>query len=717
MNNHLMGLMKCLLLSSCVLMVTPVLAQQLPADEMLQQTPQEAAAISQIDQNADIGTMPIESMAGTLQDTNLSVSNNAVLDRVVVTGTSVATNIRNAPASISVLDQEQLQQKAAPDLTEMLRTVPGVNVGFGSDGTRGISMRGMGSGYTLILVDGKRVNAGLSTMRHYRSDLDWVPIDAIDRIEVVRGPMSTLYGSDALGGVINIITKKATDRWHGSITGEWIQPESDRTGVTKRVNGYISGPIVPDELSVAAYASGTRQKPSEPGQNEDIQLPIGSDNYDFNTTFTWTPTIGQMFEFSAGKGRDKYKPVLGEGEIDTSKTQIIRTTFSARHVGDWDFGTSTINAYVERAENKHNTTNRAGQITGDTEITLDTYTVDGHLTMPFTLGFDQDLTVGAEYRLEEMSDPENLGKFNTVTQSEGSSDTSMWTAAVFMEDQIKLTEMLKMTAGVRVDQHEEFGTHTSPRIYFNYDVNENLTFKAGWAQAFKAPNLRQLNPNWVQTSRGRGCGAVGGPCEMVGNPDLKPETSNSYEFGALYTNTLFDAGLTYFYNEIDDKITSARTATLITDAGTKFVEQVNVDRARTQGLEGSFILYPHPDWTWTNTATYLIESKNLETGMPLSADPEYSVHTEVSWKAREDLHLTGSWDFYGKQVDYVSNPETLVAQNVSAYNMAGFSVKYDPTQNFSMRAGINNLFDKTPKSESNYTEYGRSYFIALTSKF
>jgi len=640
-----------------------------------------------------------------------------VLEQIVVTASSVATNVKDAPASISVIGQDQLQQKGAPDITEALRTVPGLNVGFGSDGTRGISMRGMGSGYTLILIDGKRVGAGLTTMRHYNGDLDWVPVDAIDRIEVVRGPMSTLYGSDALGGVVNIITKKSGDKWSGSLTTEWIQPESKATGVTKKVSAYVSGPIVPEELTFTAFGNVSKKDASDPTYHDDIQTPSGSKDYDITGRLTWTPTDTQMFELEVGTGREKYLPYLKPNEADP-ETTIRRTTASLRHVGEWDFGTSTITAFFEDTDNKHNVLGEKNTvILRNSTINVRSYTLDGKVSMPLDFLFEQNLTVGTEYRYEEMKDPENLGKFNTVTGTAGSADTSMWTAAIFAEDQIKLTEALKLTAGLRIDRHEKFGTHASPRIYLNYDVNDSLTLKAGWAQAFKAPNMRQLNPNWVQTSRGRGCGAVGGPCEMVGNPDLKPETSNSFELGGIYVQDNWEAGLTYFYNEIDDKITSARTASLILPGDKKFVQQINIDRARTQGLEGNLSITPHADWTWTNSFTYLIESRNLETGMPLSADPKYSINTELTWQVREDFSVTGGWAFYGKQVDYVSTPETLTAQNVSAYNIANVSFKYDPTETFTFRAGVNNIFDKQPKSESNFVENGRSYFISLTSKF
>jgi len=658
------------------------------------------------------------SMAQTISEQEQQAeAGTIVLDQIVLTASSIATTLKEAPASISVVDQDQLQQRGAPDITEALRTVPGVNVGFDSSGTRGISIRGMGSAYTLLMVDGKRINAGLTTLRDYNGDLSWIPVDAIERIEVVRGPMSTLYGSDALGGVVNIITKKSSDKWSGSLTTEWIQPESDATGVSKKVSGYVSGPIVPNELTMTAYGSIGSKDPGNSAKLGDITVPTGIDDYDINAKLSWTPVKGQLFELEGGTGREKYRPYLADGEIDTSNTEITRTTGSLRHVGDWEFGTSTITGMIEHAENFHTTADANGLPDDGTAITVDTYTLDGKVSMPLDFWFEQNLTVGSEFRYEDMNDPENLGIANSVTGTTGSTQTSMWSAAVFMEDQIRLRDDLKLTAGLRIDQHEEFGTHASPRIYLNYDLNDDLSFKAGWAQAFKAPNLRQLNPNWVQTSRGQGCGAVGGPCEMVGNPDLQPETSNSFEIGAAYTQDIWEAGLSYFYNDIKDKITSAREASLILDDGTKYVQQINVDRARTQGFEGNLKVQLHPDVTWSNSFTYLIESINLETGEPLAADPEYSIHTELAWRVRENFSVIGSMDFYGKQVDYVMDATTVTAQNVSAYNMVNASFKYDPSENFTLRAGVNNIFDEQPEAESRYSENGRSYFVSLTSKF
>ncbi len=130
-------------------------------------------------------------------------------ETLVVTASATEQSVKDAPASISVITQQDLQRKPVQNLKDVLRDVPGVQLTNEGDNRKGVSIRGLSSSYTLILVDGKRVNSRNAVFRHNDFDLNWIPVDAIERIEVVRGPMSSLYGSDALGGVVNIITKKS----------------------------------------------------------------------------------------------------------------------------------------------------------------------------------------------------------------------------------------------------------------------------------------------------------------------------------------------------------------------------------------------------------------------------------------------------------------------------------------------------------------------------
>ncbi len=190
-------------------------------------------------------------------------------DDIVVTAAGYEQKITDAPASITVVTEVELRERPYMTLIDAVRDIEGVDVGETSDktGQRTISIRGMGSDYTLILIDGRRQNNhgdiypnsfGGNQFNHIP------PLDTIERIEVIRGPASTLYGADALGGVINIITKKVLDRWTGSATiGRSIQEDTD-FGDDMTYDGALSGPIVPGIIGMKLRGSYYKRYPSEP---------------------------------------------------------------------------------------------------------------------------------------------------------------------------------------------------------------------------------------------------------------------------------------------------------------------------------------------------------------------------------------------------------------------------------------------------------------------
>ena len=174
----------------------------------------------------------------------LAVSpDNEELEKIVVTASGTAQMLKEAPASISVLDKEDLSERFYRDLTDAMTDIPGVIVTGGGD-REDISLRGMGSQYTLILVDGQRQSS-----RETRPNSDgpgvegaWIPpLSAIERIEVIRGPMSSLYGSDAIGGVINIITSKTPDAWRGEVRLDATLQEDSDSGNQYQTTFFTAG--------------------------------------------------------------------------------------------------------------------------------------------------------------------------------------------------------------------------------------------------------------------------------------------------------------------------------------------------------------------------------------------------------------------------------------------------------------------------------------------
>ncbi len=189
-------------------------------------------------------------------------------EEIVVTAAGFEQKLTEAPASISVLSREELEEKRFGSLAEALVNVEGVDVGqsAGKTGGLNISIRGMLSDYTLVLVDGRRQNApGNVTPNGFNetSTSFLPPFSAIERIEVVRGPMSTLYGSDAMGGVINLITRKVGERWAGTATAETtIQGDGD-FGNIYAANAFLQGPLVADLVGLTVRGSYWKREASD----------------------------------------------------------------------------------------------------------------------------------------------------------------------------------------------------------------------------------------------------------------------------------------------------------------------------------------------------------------------------------------------------------------------------------------------------------------------
>ncbi|MET3925026.1 TonB-dependent receptor [Devosia sp. 2618] len=660
-------------------------------------------------------TLTLALLAGTAlaqvatpEDTEVYVvvGDTLVLQELVVSASSVSTSTRDAPASISVVSNQDLAKHGSTDITQALRTSPGVNVGYGSNGTKGISLRGLGSSYTLILIDGKRVAGANSFLRHYNGDLDWLPVEAIERIEVVRGPMSTLYGSDAMGGVVNIITKKDRQAVSGSVTAEVVMPTDGITGGARKLSGYVSAPLIDNTLAFTGFGSISSTSPDN-DTLAGVDGKRGVDSYDLTGRLTFTPDANHVIDAELSLGKQDYVEFVDVGGVPTTNpTEVQRIAGSLRHVGDWGFGTSTITGMTEYTENK-----------GAQSITFQGSELDGKLVIPFDLIWPQHLTVGGSLRHERLEDPVNLGKPSPLNPN-ASPVAELLSGAVFAESNISLTDSLALTTGLRLDQHEKFGSHLSPRAYLVYSLTDDLTIKGGWSQGFKAPGLRELDVGFLAPSGGRGCGGITGPggCLMAGNPDLQPETSDSWEIGANFERDGWAANLTYFYNEIDNKIIIGELLGY-EPSGRPIVGRMNVQQARTSGIEGGLTVPLMEDLSWTSSFTYLFEAVNVSTGLPLAAEPAMSFHTSIDWQATEQLSLSASLDYFSEQVSKASGPTGFVASVVEPYALVNASLAYDVNDNLTLRGGVNNIFDTQPSTDSFFREAGRSVFVSATAKF
>lgn len=646
-----------------------------------------------------------------------------VLDEIVVTTASgIATSIQDAPASITVIDRQTIQASGARNVKDVLRTVPGLNLTRGNDGNSNLSFRGLSSSRTLTLVDGKRVSSRNTFARHYQGDLQIVPLDAIDRIEIVRGPMSTLYGSDAMGGVVNIITRKSGETWTGSVTSDFGIADQNTTADSRAVSAYLSGPLGRN-LSLSAWGKlAETDAPEAYGFTESRGELIpqytsnGIRTRTLGARLTWTPS--DEVEWGAevqGSADDYLARHDGPTENEVTRNSIGLTN-------EWQLGGGQLSSYLrhEASENKSRDAD-----TGDLNdpIEYDTTTLESRYTSQAAAGGQMlDYTLGGLVAHEELRDP------NTTADAliEGSATT----AALYGEVRADVTDALTLTGGLRLDHHEDFGTHVTPRIYANYRLGDALMLKAGYSQAFVAPDLRNLNPNYRMGSRGNGCKPYQGPCTIIGNPDLQPETSDNFEIGLNYQGARTSWEVTAFYNDVANML-SARRTSLTTPEGTPIFQRDNFDYGKTAGIEAGFEHDLTDTLVWTTSATHIARSEfkygDFDTAYPMATTPEWNVTTALAWQANDRLNLSGQITYVGKQAGYVVEDGLLVGdgeqasvpagQNSKAYYLVDVAAAYDLNDDTTLNLGIDNLFNAQPEADVDYREDGRLFRIGLTTRF
>ena len=706
------------------------------------------------------------------------------LDTVVVQPTA-EESLKQMPG-VSVISAEDIEKRApVNDLSDIIRRMPGVNLtGNSSTGQRGnnrqIDLRGMGPENTLILIDGKPVSSrnsvryGKSGERDTRGDSNWVPVDAVERIEVLRGPAAARYGSGSAGGVVNIITKKIPEETKGSVTVYANEPQHKEEGDTRRITGNIAGPLS-DEFSYRLYGNLNRTDADDPDINVDetegTSIAAGREgvrNTDLNGMLRWAPSDKQSFDLSYGYSRQSNiyagDTGLGNSAVDEDAAtgtnpesflgketnRMSRYTTSLQHDGIWDFGTSKSYLQYEKTENRRLAEGLVGgtegRINTDEKYTslLEDYVLHSEVVVPFTTGMLQTVTAGVEVNYMTMDDPATINLARTIVgyedvDSDGSSRdpaNSQTLTSAFIEDSIQVSSALELIPGLRVDHSDKFGVNLSPSLNAAYAVTDTFTVKGGVARAFKAPNLYQSHPNYVHYSSGNGCNKTltyTTRCYLLGNEDLDPEISVNKELGINWNSEGWNLGLTWFRNDYDNKISVGSELIAIVNDGTgdQYVYQwENATDAIIEGYEANALVPLADMLSWTTNVTYM-DRNDDQNGQPLSIIPEYTVNTMLDWSVTEALNVTLTGTFYGKQEPRTVTYNTAEASEdaelntVDPYSLWGLNAGYRFNDQWNGRVGVSNLMDKrlfragnsSSAGAQSYNEPGRAFYVSMTASF
>jgi len=662
--------------------------------------------------------------------------------------------------------------------------MPGVNLtGNTATGQRGnkrqIDLRGMGPENTLILIDGKPVNSRQSERismrgeRNTRGDSNWVPVEEIESITVLRGPAATRYGSGAMGGVVNIVTKKVSKEFKGQVNLYANQPQDSKEGATRRIGFNLSGPIIQDTLGFRIYGNLNKTDADaadiNAGHGNDSAAGVeGVRNKDIAGRLQWkiSPAQTLILDSSYSRQGNIYNGdtqnsnprsalvnSLADSKAETAR--LYRSAYSLTHDGAWEWGDTKNVISYERTVNSHLPEGLAGGPEGSytgldfVQSRLKNLRFSSEANIPFKLGVDNVLTVGAEFTDSKLDDPasnsqgfKDQGKtdvFDGISAVRGGK-ASQRNWAAYVEDNISLTDKTHLIPAIRFDHNSDSGSNWSPALNFSHQIGENWLVKGGIARAYKAPNLYQTNPDFILYTRGQGC-PIDAPgsvrCYYMGNNNLKPETSINKEIGLEFNKNGWQASATYFHNAYRNKIVIGENIIATSNIGNWLLQWENTPKATISGIEGNLVIPLHDTLKWSNNFTYMHKSEDYQ-GNPLSLVPKHTLNSTLSWTPNERFDANLTFTHYGRtkprgvainKLEQNGNPRAGVAAlssehsqtQVGSYGIWGINAGYNWNKRVAVRGGVSNLFNKklyrTTAGAQTYNEHGRAFYGSLKVSF
>lgn len=493
--------------------------------------------------SAPTSTSPAATTSATA---NTDVESETTESEVVVTATRNPQSLAQTTSAVTVITRQQIEDKKAFDLIDVIRLAPSVSIA--QSGTRGknasIFLRGSNSNHTLVLIDGVRANSPADG----RFDFGTILVENIERIEVLRGPQSALYGSDAIGGVVNIITRRGTGAFKSGGAIEFGNDSMQRQSVSAR------GALNRGGLSFSA----TRLRSNGSFQNDDYRNLGASLRIDRTlSTKSNLAFIGRVHDAEIGTPGQRFL------SFDPNARSRPRDLFgSVQFTNDDTKRRDKISLGVyDRRLRFDDPINPNAMFPSFTNSDLRDRVLSLDAQSAFSSG-RHTLTLGGELR-RETARGDSQSSFGPTVFDKGTT-----TQALFAQDEYRKGK-LALVPGVRLENNSQFGGDVNGRLATSYAMSTRGKLKATIGTSFRAPAINELY------------------FPQFGNPDLQPEKSLGYEIG--YEQALKRDGrveLTLFRNRFRNLI--GTVATPMSDAFPFGFKAGNANRARTQGVEIGF---------------------------------------------------------------------------------------------------------------------------------
>lgn len=582
-------------------------------------------------------------------------------DPVLVTASRTEQHQSEALSSTIIIDRQEIERMQADSIEDLLRGRAGFSIanngGPGKNTT--FFLRGTNSDQTLFLIDGVRFSSATTGAAAIQD----IPIEQVERIEIVKGPRSSLYGADAIGGVVQIFTRNGKD-------GSGVRPSfslSAGSNNTKRVSGGLSAADENGWLNVNMSHFDTGGFDGCGGRVNDrfqcsAQEDLDEDGYEnrsFNMRagYQLSDRAEMDFTFFQAHGENEFDP--GDNHADT-KQQILSGRIKLAPVDFWD-----VSLQAARSKDELDSFSSFGL----SRINTDRHSLT--LQNDFTVGHRQLLTAGLDYyedQVETNSAMDGLSRYNVAgfTQYQGH-----WGPHYFK-------------GSLRLDDNEQFGSETTGDVAYGFDLTDNLSLRGSYGTAFKAPSFNNLYfPGF-------------------GNPDLAPESSRSFELGIDGWHGPLNWSFSAYQTDIDDLIVNV-------PLGPFLLQPQNVSEARIRGLEAAANVRLN-DWLINTQFDWLdpeVRGDSMDSGNLLPRRHQQSMRIDVDRQFHR-FSLGASWQLVGRRYDNVENETRL-----GGYGVLDFRGQYQLTQDWTLQARLSNVLDKDYETAAGFEQAGREFLLTV----
>lgn len=610
----------------------------------------------------------------------LFANEDKVLPEVkVVSATGFEQNIKDAPATLSVITKEALEKKNHKDIESMTKDIPSL---FGTTpeaaNRRGISIRGFSPRFTKILVNGMPVpgDNAYKGLRSVGGSYSFIPpASAISRIEIIRGPMSSLYGSDALGGVINIITDEFSNEFGANLGSSY------KFARNKNISGefynslYLHSGLIDDVLSVSVYGKNLNKS------EDKISYAIREQkDRNFGAKLFFKPNENNDLTLELARSDVKYKRTKGKtlstGTNSVASERIEGDMINLSHEARLD--NILLQSYLSYGKLKE---------TAQQNLTLKTLNFD---TKGSYFTDNNAFTLGLNAKKEKLDEKATTADAANVKR---------YDVSLYGEDDYHLTKDFILSTGIRYNYDENYGSHVSPRIYGIYSLNDFFALKGGVSTGYATPDIKQRTQDLALPF-------AGGRGAQLGRSSLKPETSVSYEFGGVYNNNEgFETSLTGFYTSFKDMLSYnpiCSRGSVCMHKGKIYPngiwESINIGKAEIYGVELT------NEWQVTNALrlnqsyvyTKSKQKDGPEAGKTLNNYPLHIFKFGANYELNRWLNFWSQINYYGRTKNSFN-----YANDMRAYVIADLGINYNVTKNFSLNLSVYNLFNEFFTTRSN----------------